>query len=297
MKIVCFAICVIVSALIGEGFCASHDAFWTAEDYFKAALVAYSTNANCDASIIRQRKIRKSDSNDCPRVEIQIGDKNHVRWIAIPGLRNVRDIGGWNGLRAGRVYRGSALQWMDCTNASFVAESPMAKDILVNRLGLRTELDLRGTKERKTSKTGAQLPALSEFGISPRYISLGGYMAAFTGTNSYRRALQMFANPENFPIYVHCAGGADRTGTVIFLLEALCGVPEWKLDIDYELTSMASVFGVRDRTSTTKLCYKTFKDTLKKQYVGETINEKVEDYCRKTLLLTNDEIRAIRGNL
>ena len=38
-------------------------------------------------------------------------------------------------------------------------------------------------------------------------------------------------------VYFHCAGGADRTGTLAFLIEALLGVSESDLSKDYELTS------------------------------------------------------------
>ena len=38
-------------------------------------------------------------------------------------------------------------------------------------------------------------------------------------------------------VYFHCAGGADRTGTLAFLIEALLGVSESDLSKDYELTT------------------------------------------------------------
>ena len=270
---------------------------WTADDYFNEAVAAYSSSTNVETSIIARRRVQKADSNDCPRVEVPAGDTKRIRWIGAPGLRNVRDIGGWTGLRAGRVYRGSALMWAEQSNVAYAVESPVTRDVLVNRLGIRSELDLRGEKERKVTKDGVPRHGLPEFGIRPVCVPLGNYMDAFKGTNAYRRAMRAFADPANFPIYVHCAGGADRTGTVIFLLEALCGVPEWQMDIDYEITSMAGVFGRRDRTDTGTLCYKTFKDALKTRYAGTTVNEKVEDYCRRTLGLTDDEIRSIRRNL
>ena len=52
----------------------------------------------------------------------------------------------------------------------------------------------------------------------------GGWNGLKEGT--LNRAIQAFADPGNFPMYVHCAGGADRTGTVCFIVEALCGVCE-----------------------------------------------------------------------
>ena len=42
---------------------------------------------------------------------------------------------------------------------------------------------------------------------------------------------------EGKTVYFHCAEGADRTGTLAFLIEALLGVSESDLSKDYELTT------------------------------------------------------------
>ena len=44
---------------------------------------------------------------------------------------------------------------------------------------------------------------------------------------------------EGKPVYFHCIYGADRTGTLAFLLESLLGVGENELAKDYELTSFS----------------------------------------------------------
>lgn len=46
-------------------------------------------------------------------------------------------------------------------------------------------------------------------------------------------------------VYFHCRIGADRTGTMAYLLEGLLGVPNEYRYEDYELTSVA---GINDRT-------------------------------------------------
>ena len=50
-------------------------------------------------------------------------------------------------------------------------------------------------------------------------------------------------NPKN--IYFHCRVGADRTGTIAYLLEGLLGVPDEKRYEEYELTYLS---GLYDRT-------------------------------------------------
>ena len=46
---------------------------------------------------------------------------------------------------------------------------------------------------------------------------------------------------EGRSVFFHCAGGADRTGSLAFLIEALLGVSESDLSKDYELTTFGRV--------------------------------------------------------
>ena len=85
-----------------------------ARDYFMDARRAYRTAAYAEGtnSVIRRYSREdpfgvdaKYDQPDLTRR--QIPDEPTV-W-GLKGLRNVRDIGGWTGLRPGMVYRGSQL--------------------------------------------------------------------------------------------------------------------------------------------------------------------------------------------
>lgn len=44
----------------------------------------------------------------------------------------------------------------------------------------------------------------------------------------------------NKPVYFNCAAGADRTGTVACVLEAILGMDQSDIDKEYELTSFYS---------------------------------------------------------
>ncbi len=114
-------------------------------------------------------------------------------------------------------------------------------------------------------------------------------------TNEYAAVLRVFADERNYPVYMHCWGGADRTGTVAFILEGLCGVSEADLAIDYELTSF-TMFGLRTRMNRGTA---NFADVVAKikTYPGATLAEKFAAYARDTLGLTDAEIAAIRKNL
>ena len=60
------------------------------------------------------------------------------------------------------------------------------------------------------------------------------------------KLFDLLADRSIYPIYTHCWGGADRTGCICFIVEALLGVEMQDLILDYELTSL-SVWGVRTR--------------------------------------------------
>ncbi len=217
-----------------------------------------------------------------------------VRWYHVDGMRNVRDVGGWNGLPTGRAIRGSEP---DCQPIEKVGKkkfhnlnvTPAGLDVLRGQLGVKTDLDLRAPGE-------SAHPERSALGVPLVRVPLSAYMGAFKNTNEYARALRVFADAANYPVYFHCYGGADRTGTLAYLLEGLCGVDEVDLAIDYELTSFAAVFGNRPRTGTSSFAFPQFVARLK-SYPGATLADKIAAYMETTLGLTKAEITAIRRNL
>ncbi len=213
-----------------------------------------------------------------------------VRWIHVPGARNVRDIGGWTGLREGRVYRGTELNEVGNHKLKIGAAG---KKILLKDLGIRTDLDFRALDE----KSRGNCVTNSALGAGVRLVDavIRPYMRMYDQTNEYAAVLRLFADEKNYPVYMHCWGGADRTGTVAFILEGLCGASEADLAIDYELTSFA-IFGLRTRMNRGTA---TFADVMArmKTYPGATLAEKFAAYARDTLGLTDAEIAAIRKNL
>ena len=64
------------------------------------------------------------------------------------------------------------------------------------------------------------------------------YAKIFTdrGKGSTAANFKVFCDEANYPIYFHCIGGADRTGSLAFILEAVLGVPEKEIELDYERT-------------------------------------------------------------
>lgn len=204
------------------------------------------------------------------------------RVMKIDSVYNVRDLGGYvtedGKLTAqGMVFRGSEMDGGNGIELSTDGNTYMS---LV--LGIQTDLDLRGNQSHSPISSAQKVA-----------VGIGGYMEAFNQKEQYRKIFATFADESNYPVYVHCMGGADRTGTVCFLLNALLGVPEEELYRDYEMTSY-SWFGDRTRKPGA-YDFAPFVDKLK-TYPGDMLAEKTENYML-SIGITQEQIQSIRSIL
>lgn len=155
------------------------------------------------------------------------------RTIAVDGVSNTRDIGGYvtedgkQRVRQGMVYRGAAADKITAAG----------KEMLLETYGIKTDLDLRGQLSRSPLGDTVNFVNVS----APYYAQKASEHAIYR--TAYREALvtavRTFADENNYPIYMHCAIGRDRTGTLAFLINALLGVGEEDLYLDYELSFMS----------------------------------------------------------
>lgn len=197
-----------------------------------------------------------------------------VRVIRLDGVSNVRDIGGWkdqNGraMLQGLAYRGKALGEISDEGVS-----------AARALNIRTELDLRSADECAQDTVNG-VGRLGE-GVQVLQVAAKQYRESLNAGVTAEE-LRVFADWSNYPVYFHCAAGADRTGTLAFLLGGLCGVDEGSLITDYELT----VF--RDRT------HAGFSDFVSavRALEGSSLQEKLYRHCRDRLGLTEMELSNI----
>lgn len=170
-----------------------------------------------------------------------ITGSGQVRTIYGGDVINVRDLGGWNAdggkLKYGLLYRGADPRVASADTIEFF------KDFL----GIKAELNLRGTEDTLT---------YSAFGEDVDYVNyaLGAYamrIDKYTSNIDHNLAIDCLnyilnCLENNKPVYFHCAAGADRTATIAFLIEALCGVSESDIWRDFEITALAG----RTRNST-----------------------------------------------
>ncbi len=156
-----------------------------------------------------------------------------LRMIRMTGARNVRDLGGWpcdGGIvRYGRIFRGGQLS---NNNVAIATAWDIAE---LKALGVKVELDIRATSEQ--DRTTSVLGDGVEFVSKPTANNAVGLLKNHPDEAVAILNAIFTAVAADKPIYFHCQAGADRTGTIAFVLLALLGVDHVSLDIDYELTS------------------------------------------------------------
>ena len=222
----------------------------------------------------------------------KIVSEGGVRMIYTPSVWNVRDLGGWacdgGSVKYGKIFRGG----------HFGSITAADKAAIVDWLGIKTDIDLRNNTE-----TGGA--TASPLGSTVEYFhqSLDYYANAVSTSAASARTVSVLKKimacvSANKPCYFHCMSGADRTGTIAYLLLSLLGVSQSDKDKDYELTAFSDeADGRRFRNSNYNVTngngwyplVKYFRD----HFTGESDNEKVIAWAVASGI-TIDEINAFR---
>lgn len=204
------------------------------------------------------------------------------RLLKVDGAVNVRDFGGWKVgsayINQGLLYRGSELDGA-IEDAFMITKD--GRKVMLEDFGIRTDMDLREVE------TGLNEFMLGTDVNKPTPYNAPLYDAIFSkaGAASLCRIFQDLANPDNYPIYMHCTYGRDRTGTVALVLGAVLGMAEEDLIREYGLSAL--YYGNVDYADAYKVL-----DGMK-AFDGETLREQTENYLL-SIGLTADEIATLR---
>ena len=183
--------------------------------------------------------------------------------IAVPGVPNLRDVGGW-ATPHGPVARGLAYR-----SVAPVGLSEQGRAAL-EALGVRTVFDLRTTRERQErpddvpegaayvvadvlADSQQSAPArmqdlLAEPRLAQRFLGDGQAAAQFvtayrdvvdlpSSLAAYHALFSALGRREQGPVLFHCTTGKDRTGWAAAVLLLLLGVSEDDVRRDYLLTN------------------------------------------------------------
>ncbi len=239
------------------------------------------------------------------------------RIVNVDGVSNVRDIGGYNAegnskVKYGLIYRGARLNAItDKGVATFTQE-----------LGIKTELDVRyGTDGGKV---------VDMEGVAYKQLGMWAYNSILPDTcqpkasgaglfdertiDGIKGVFETIAQPENLPVYIHCTAGADRTGTICYLIGGVLGVAYEDLVQDFELTSFSEQGrrwrssvknwefeneGVMQNDEKNFVAFGQMHSLMMQWYApnGETLQKAIENYLTSVCDISMQTIYAVRENL
>lgn len=214
------------------------------------------------------------------------------RTVDIDGVSNSRDIGGYLTLDGKRIKQGMVYRSAKLDNIT-----ELGRYTLLNVLGVKTDLDLRGDRNDYYKNATHPVTELNHVVVACPWYSTGSNHIWLDDYNKaeFAKAIKVFADPDNYPIIFHCSLGRDRTGTLAMVLEGLLGVDENTLMMEYEL-SVFSYWGTNGGTKYNDGLRNNIHDTylyIYNNYEGDTFSEKVEDFLLD-IGVTAEEIVSIK---
>ena len=215
------------------------------------------------------------------------------RFINLDGASNVRDIGGWKTedgrvIKQGLLFRGGEIDGGKNTGHPDFCLTEKGIEQLLS-LGIATDFDLRG-EENKVSPH-----SILGSGVHREFYNAHQYQDVFNLSYKpfLRKMIVDLANPDAYPMYLHCTHGVDRAGTASALIEALLGVSKEDIIRDYELSAFYHNYAHVNRNFQNGGNILDFLNGFEK-YAGDSLSQK----CASFLLsigVTQEEIDTIRA--
>ncbi len=244
-----------------------------------------------------------------------------TRNVNVPGVQNFRDLGGYpiysrhKRVRWGMLYRSAQI---DVTQSATLDK--------LNRLGIRTIIDLRDTSERPQPS----LPPPTQPRIVQIPIPAGCLTDILTGidresiqsdtvyriverinrhivaahASAFRRVFDVLLDEDNYPAVIHCTTGKGRTGIATALVLSALGVNKEDIMEDYRLsnryfdipsaTSYAYELPTRSQEALTTVysAREGFLDAARNEI--ESTYGSVDEYLTQAVGLQKEEVRQLR---
>lgn len=208
------------------------------------------------------------------------------RMIHMLDVYNVRDLGGWacdgGTVKYGLLFRGGEVYGYLSDDGRRQALDMLG---ILKEIDLRFADDLNGRTESGFGTTVDMLWVDMTWNDLTYQKSSGNIKAIFDPLFDYIIA--------NKPTYFHCSAGADRTGVVAMLCEAILGVSQSDCDKDYEITSFYTGVGTDAQARRRNETAWTREINYLNSYSGATFRDKVVNFMI-SCGITIEKINAFR---
>lgn len=209
------------------------------------------------------------------------------RMIYMPIVDNVRDLGGWTcdggTVKYGLLFRGGEVYGVLTSDGTQQALDMLG---ILKEINLRFPEDLNGRTESGFGATVDMLHVDMTWNDLSYQKSSGNIKAIFDPLFDYVIAGK--------PTYFHCSAGADRTGVVALLCEAVLGVSQSDMDKDYELTSFFTGVSTDELARRRNEVAWTREITYLNTYSGATFRDKAVNFML-SCGITIEKINAFRA--
>ena len=265
--------------------------------------------ANLYRSTTYEWKVVSSSGKESATKSFETGD--YVRFLTVGSIPNFRDNGGWTTLdgkriKQGLVYRGFELNDHRLSNghaANISGDDDPGKAVFIDDLGIRMEVDLRSNSEADNiTSCPMNFTTVSEG--DDRYCSysrkqISSYHNGLKNNKAEIKTIfeDYLANADEKPVYYHCYGGADRTGTIGFLLGAILKMSYTDLIIDYEATTFSNNLKEHDKDSDQYTHFPAMLDEIRSwSFYSDTkpLSEVIETYLIQSCGVASEKIDKIK---
>lgn len=210
-----------------------------------------------------------------------------TRFVYIPGLLNTRDIGGYETLDGKKIKQGMLIRGVELdglVNASYFVPANELENVQ-KTFEFSYDMDLRSSEIYNGTYP-------SRLGIAHKFYDAPMYGEIFNKTRhaALKQIFSDLADPNKYPMYLHCTWGQDRTGTIVYLLQGLLNVSEQDMKREYTLSGYVEpklIDGAKIEVLAAGL----------QSYEGNTLQEKIVTFLKTEVGVTQAEIDSIRSIL